>query len=74
MLLRPGFFKLVKGMERGMVGELTRWHHVHGFMGAPPWYAPAEVVKIIKSITAGDISAVSLREKEPCREEFWGDR
>ena len=59
------------------IGERYEWvidtlatdgNHVHVFMGAPPRYAPAEVVKIMKSITAREI----FREFPQVKEELWG--
>ena len=53
------FCELIKA-----IGERYGWvidtlasdgNHVHVFMGAPPRYAPAEVVKIMKSIMAREI-------------------
>ena len=64
--------ELVKG-----IGERYGWvidtmatdgNHVHVFMGAPPRYAPAEVVQVMKSITAREI----FREFPQIKEELWG--
>ena len=46
----------------------TDGNHVHVFMGAPPRYAPAEVVQVMKSITAREI----FREFPQIKEELWG--
>ena len=49
-------------------------NHVHVFMGAPPRYAPADVVKIMKSITAREIfRGFPQGKKELWGGEFWRD-
>ena len=76
LLYRSGvserFCELIKG-----IGERYGWvidtlatdgNHVHVFMGSPPRYAPAEVAKIMKSITAREI----FREFPQVKEELWG--
>ena len=63
LLFKPGVSESFCDLVRG-IGERYGWvidtlatdgNHVHVFMGAPPRYAPAEVVKIIKRITAREI-------------------
>ena len=46
----------------------TDGNHVHVFMGAPPRYSPAEIVKVIKSVTAREI----FRRFEEVKQELWG--
>ncbi len=46
----------------------TDGNHVHVLMGAPPRYSPAEVVKVIKSITGREI----FRQFPQVKEELWG--
>lgn len=59
------------------IGERYGWvidtlasdgNHVHVFMGVPPRYAPAEVVKIMNSIMAREI----FREFPQVKKELWG--
>ncbi len=66
------FCEVVRG-----IGERYGWvidtmatdgNHVHVLMGAPPRYSPAEVVKVIKSITGREI----FRQFPQVKEELWG--
>jgi len=66
------FCEVVRG-----IGERYGWvidtmatdgNHVHVFMGAPPRYSPAEIVKVIKSVTAREI----FRRFEEVKQELWG--
>ena len=76
LLYWPGvserFCELIKGIseryEWVMDSLATDGKHVHVFMGAPPRYAPAEVVKIMRSITAREI----FRDFPQVKEELWG--
>ena len=82
LLFWPGVSECFCEVVRG-IGERYGWvvdtmatdgNHVHLFLGAPPRYAPAELVKVIKSLTAREIFR---RFPEVKRElwggEFWGD-
>ena len=76
LLYWPGvaerFCELIKGIAERyewVIDTLaTDGNHVHVFMGATPRYAPAEVVKIMKSITAREI----FRDFPQVKEELWG--
>ncbi len=46
----------------------TDGNHIHLFLGAAPRYSPAEVVKIIKSISA----RIIFQEFPDIRKELWG--
>ena len=46
----------------------TDGDHVHVFVGAAPRYAPAEIAKIIKSITAREM----FRRFPEIRKQLWG--
>jgi putative transposase len=82
LLSWPGVSESFCELIRG-IGERYGWvidtlatdgNHVHVFMGAPPRYAPAEVVKIMKSITAREIFQRFPQVKEELwGGEFWGD-
>ena len=82
LLFWPGVSECFCEVVRG-IGERYGWvvdtmatdgNHGHLFLGAPPRYAPAELVKVIKSLTAREIFG---RFPEVKRElwggEFWGD-
>jgi len=43
--------------------------HVHLFLSAPPRYSPAEIVQIIKSISAKMV----LKQFPEVKKELWGD-
>ena len=43
-------------------------NHVHVFMGAPPRYSPAEVVRVMKSLTAREM----FRRFPQVKRELWG--
>ena len=52
----------------------TDGNHVHVFMGAPPRYAPAKVVGVMKSLTAREIfRRFPQVKRELWGGEFWGD-
>ena len=46
----------------------TDGNHVHLFVGAAPRYAPATIMKIIKSITAREM----FRRYQELRKDLWG--
>ena len=48
--------------------------HVHLFLSAPPWYSPAKIVQIIKSISAKMVfKQFPEVKKELWGGEFWSD-
>jgi len=76
LLFWPGVSECFCEVVRG-IGERYGWvidtmatdgNHVHVFMGAPPRYSPAEIVKVIKSVTAREI----FRRFEEVKQELWG--
>ncbi len=82
LLFWPGVSECFCEVVRG-IGERYGWvidtmatdgNHVHVLMGAPPRYSPAEVVGVMKSLTAREIfRRFPQVKRELWGGEFWGD-
>ncbi len=53
--------------------KATDGNHVLVFMGTMPRYSPAEVVKVLKSLTGREIFRRFRQVKREWGGEFWGD-
>jgi len=82
LLLWPGVSEEFCQVVRG-IGERYGWvintmategNPVHEFIGAQPRYSPAEVVKVLKSLTGREIFRQFRRvQRELWGGEYWGD-
>ena len=72
--IREGFAEIAERYEFEIDTMEVKDDHVHLFLSAPPRYSPAEIVQIIKSISAKMVFKRFPEEKKQLwGREFWSD-